>query len=62
MGFRLRFGEFRIARRVVLDAVGVAVVGFIVVVGSVGLGVVVVVLVRIVVFAVVTTLALGRSR
>lgn len=61
MGFRLRFGEFRIARRVVLDAVGVAVVGFIVVVGSVGLGVVVV-LVRIVVFAVVTTLALGRSR
>lgn len=45
----------------VLDAVGVAVVGFIVVVGSVGLGVVVV-LVRIVVFAVVTTLALGRSR
>lgn len=46
----------------VLDADGVAVVGFIVVVGNVGLGVVVVVLVRIVVFAVVTTLALGRSR
>lgn len=58
MGFRLRFGEFRIERRVVLDAV--AVVGLMVVVGSVGLGVVVVVL--IVVFAVVTTLALGRSR
>lgn len=60
MGFRLRFGEFRIARRVVLDAV--AVVGLMVVVGSVGLGVAVVVVVRIVVFAVVTTLALGRSR
>lgn len=60
MGFRLRFGEFRIERRVVLDAV--AVVGLMVVVGSVGLGVVVVVVVRIVVFAVVTTLALGRSR
>lgn len=58
MGFRLRFGEFRIARRVVLDAV----VGLMVVVGSVGLGVAVVVVVRIVVFAVVTTLALGRSR
>lgn len=60
MGFRLRFGEFRIERRVVLDAV--AVVGLMVVVGSVGLGVAVVVVVRIVVFAVVTTLALGRSR